>query len=466
MKHKLFFAFRISILIVLALAMSGQENPDIWGKIIQGERPKLAVTDFRGAGDAQNLMNTFNGTLWTDLQNTPIMDLVAKSVYPLEVPQQPSDFKPPTMTNPVRRGEQPQKVRNGPWLTDWSDPPVSANNLAFGYAGVQDGRLVLFGYLYNLSAATPQAAQLIGKLYFGSLDEAGARKVAHEFAGDILTQFGGTSLNGSKIFFVSDRSGFKEIWSMDYDGSNQKQLTNYKAVSTMTPAVSADGKLFAYTTYAQGNPKIMVQTTDTGRRLTFYNPVSSTVGTPEFSPDGKKIYFAATIDNWLQLCVADLDGGNMQRLSHVGAIEVSPRVNPKTGRDLLFISGRSGPQQMWRMGVDGTNLERMTPGVGEVANPAWHKDGQIIAFAWNGGYEPGAFNIFWMDVAEKKPIQLTHGDGVNENPWWAPDGLHIVFSKRRGRSTQIYTMLADGTNLQQLTTAGNNGQPVWSKGIN
>jgi TolB protein len=110
---------------------------------------------------------------------------------------------------------------------------VNANYLAFGYTGVQDGRLVLFGWLYNVGQPDPASAQVIGKLYFGSLDVDGAKKVANEFAADILQQFGAKSLAGSKIFFVSDRTGFKEIWSMDYDGSNQRQLTNYRSTSSM-----------------------------------------------------------------------------------------------------------------------------------------------------------------------------------------------------------------------------------------
>ena len=55
--------------------------------------------------------------------------------------------------------------------------------------------------------------------------------MAREFAADILQQFGAKSLAGSKIYFVSDRTGNKEIWSMDYDGSNQQQLTHYKSIS-------------------------------------------------------------------------------------------------------------------------------------------------------------------------------------------------------------------------------------------
>jgi TolB protein len=69
-------------------------------------------------------------------------------------------------------------------------------------------------------------------------------------------------------------------------------------------------------------------------------------------------------------------------------------------------------------------------------------------------------------MADKKPIQLTSNSGKNENPWWAPDGAHLVYQSTHGRSAQIYTMLADGTHSQQLTTHGNNTQPVWANAIN
>ena len=41
------------------------------------------------------------------------------------------------------------------------------------------------------------------------MDAAGARKVAHEFAADILQQFGAKSLDGTKIYFVSDRTALQ-----------------------------------------------------------------------------------------------------------------------------------------------------------------------------------------------------------------------------------------------------------------
>lgn len=252
---------------------------------------------------------------------------------------------------------------------------------------------------------------------------------------------------------------------MDYDGSNQRQMTHYNSIAEM-PALSPDGKLVAFTTWAQGNPKIMIYSTETTRRMPFYNPVSSVVETPEFTPDGRHILFSATIDGWTQICEADVNGSNMRRISHVRSIEVSAKVNPKNPNEVLFISGRSGRQQLWRMNGDGGDLEMLTTGEGDVANPSWSPNGQFIAFAWTRGYEIGGFNIFVMDVAKRVPVQLTHGNGRNENPWWAPDGVHLVFSSKRGSATQIYSMLADGTHVQQLTSQGNNLQPVWGKGIN
>jgi TolB protein len=117
------------------------------------------------------------------------------------------------------------------------------------------------------------------------------------------------------------------------------------------------------------------------------------------------------------------------------------------------------------MNIEGGDAEMLSTGEGDVSNPSWNPNGQTIAFAWTRGYEIGGFNIFIMDIAKHQPVQLTHGEGRNENPWWAPDGVHLVYTSKRGQATQIYTMLADGTNLQQLTTHGNNLQPVWSKGL-
>lgn len=452
MKRAFWFAAAFAgMLLVLAAQQS-----DVIIKLTQGERPAMAVPDLRGSGAAQPLMNAFNQTLYNDLDASGLFKMAPKSMYPLQVPQQPSDFREPAGARPPARGG------SGLWLSDWSSPPVSANYLALGYTAVQNNVLVLYGWLFNVGQPTVAQAQMLAKRYFGSVDEEGARKIAHEFAADIISQFGGTSLLGTKIYFVSNRTGHKEIWVMDPDGSNQKQISHFNSISIM-PAVSPDGTKIAFTSFVKGNPAIFILATDTGRRLPFYNQVASLNATPDFTPDGKQIVYSSTASGWAQIYVANVDGSNLRRISSTRALEVEPKVNPKTGADMVFVSGRSGPQQIYHMNMDGTDVQRMSNGEGEASNPAWHPNGQAIAFAWTRGFATGNFNIFIMDVATRSFNQLTYGAGRNENPTWAPDGRHLAFMSTRSGSEQIWTMLANGTQLQRLTTAGKNWTPVWAK---
>ena len=100
----------------------------------------IAVPDLRGSGDAQRLMDPFNATLFRELQTSGQLKLIPKTVYPLQVPQQPSDLHAPVSGR-----------SQGPWLTDWSGPPVNANYLAFGYTAVQNNQLVLYGWLDDVT---------------------------------------------------------------------------------------------------------------------------------------------------------------------------------------------------------------------------------------------------------------------------------------------------------------------------
>jgi TolB protein len=409
-------------------------------------------------------MGTFNQTLWSDLDSAGLFRMVPKTSYPTMIPQQPGDFREPSGESPRSRSRKEVAPPNGGglWMTDWSGPPVSANYLALGYTAVQNDVLVLYGWLFDLSRGTPANAKVLGNRYLGSVDDAGVRKVAHQFAADILAIFGQQSLFGTKIIFVSNRTGNKEIWMMDWDGSNQHQVTQFKSLSIM-PAISPEGSKIAFTSYARGNPGIFLFSVDPIRQLPFYNQVASLNETPDFTPDGKQIVYSSSASGWAQIYIANLDGSNLRRISSSRAIEVEPKVNPKTGAEMVFVSGRSGPQQIYRMNMDGADVERLSSGEGEASNPSWHPDGQHIAFSWTQGYATGNFNIFVMDVASRSYTQLTHSEGRNENPSWAPDGKHLVFMSNRTGSPQIWTMLADGSVPKQLTTQGSNWTPVWGK---
>jgi TolB protein len=325
---------------------------------------------------------------------------------------------------------------------------------------VQNGALVLYGYLDDTRQSNPQSAQLLAQRYVGSLDGAGATRMAHEYANDIIQKFGKTgSLLGSRIYYVSKRGGSDEIWAMDWDGNNQKQLTRLKSLSIF-PSVSPDGSKLAFTSFAKGQPRIMMIDTLSGRALPFFNQEASLNANVTFTPDGKTIYYSSTASGIAQIYSAGVEGEGFRRVSFRDTLEAEPKVNPKNPNLLLVVMGNPH-QQIYQMNTDGSNVQRVTNGEGEASNPSWNPDGQHFAFSWTRGYATGDFNVFVMDFGTREYVQLTHSEGKNEDPVWAPDGRHLVFGSTRTGKKQIFSMLANGTQPQQLTKEGENRYPTW-----
>src|SRR3954453_19949668 len=95
------------------------------------ERPRIAVPDFKAStGDPQSgpLNTVFNQTLWNDLDNAGIFEMVAKSFYPAQQPGQPGELNART----------------------WGDAPTNAGVLAFGNLGVNSGKVDVQGWLYDV----------------------------------------------------------------------------------------------------------------------------------------------------------------------------------------------------------------------------------------------------------------------------------------------------------------------------
>ncbi len=431
----------------------------ITGQIVKNPgKPLVAVTDFRAAGGASPLISTFNTTVRSDLEASPLVNFVPKTLYPVQVPQQASDLQA-GVAAPSTRAANPQGNR----LTDWSLPPIQANYLGLGYGAENNGSFVAFGWFYTTAPNMPslQQAQVFGKVYTAPLTQEGAVDAGHRYAADMLGQFGGKSLVGTHIVFVSNRTGAKEIWVMNWDGTGERQITKYGSISTF-PSASPDGRLVAFTTYATGFPAIQMFSLDTGRKLPFYNQRASMNAFVTFTPDSKRVIFSSTAAGGpAQLYMTNTNGSGLHRITSSSSIEVEAKINPATGNDLVEVSGRSGFPQIYQMNLEGANVRRLSAGTGEATNPAWSPDGAHIAFAWTRGFEPGNYNIFVMDVTSGQTTQLTANEGRNENPSWAPDGAHIVYASKRGSQSQIWTMNADGTGKHALTKSGSNEKPVW-----
>jgi TolB protein len=344
----------------------------------------------------------------------------------------------------------------------WSSPPPNAAMLAFGNLGVSGNSVMVQGWLYDVkNVASPQ---ILGKQYTDSATDDATRTIAHKFADEIILRLGGgvPGIAESKIFFVSSRTGHKEIWMMDYDGANQHALTHVGGIS-LSPRVSPDGSRVAFASLTKSGWDIAMYSMELNRMVSFphYGGLNAT---PAWAPDGKTIAFSSSRSGDPEIYTVDSSGTGLKRITAFRGPDIAPSWNRKTGTQLAWVSGRSGLPQIYTMESDGTNVQRLTE-EGYAVSPSWSPNGQFLVFSWIRHYGPGApggDDIYLMDLASKRWVQLTHGGGRNDFPYWSPDGRHIIFQSTRSGSEQIWTMLADGTNQKQLTFAGGNTQPNWS----
>jgi TolB protein len=407
------------------------------------EKVRLAVPDFKpSSADSKNadLLKVFNATLWNDLDNAGIFDMTSKSFYPLAVPGNPPEVK----------------------FDTWNTPPVNAAMLAFGNLGVSGNNVTVQGWLYDVKNIT--SPQVLGKQYQDAATSDEARIIAHKFADEIIFRLGGgiPGIAESQIYFVSSRSGHKEIWAMDYDGANQRQVTHQNSIS-LSPRISPDGSRLAFSSITKSGWEILMYSMDLNRLVSFPRFGGSNFS-PAWSGDGTKLAFSSSRSGDPEIYVVDQSGANLKRITSFKGPDVSPVWNRKTNAQIAWVSGRTGLPQVYTMEADGTNVQRLTD-QGYAVSPSWSPNGQFLALAWTRHYgagAPGSEDLYVMDVASKQIVQLTHDGGRNDFPSWSPDGRHIVFQSSRSGSEQIWSMLADGTNVKQLTFSGKNTQPNWS----
>ena len=435
-----------ALLLLLAFPFSLQAQEGFKTETSSGvSNIRIAVADFKPASadpQTEGLKHTFDTTLFADLGNAGIFDIVSKSMLPQSSPGAPAEIS----------------------LAQWAAAPASAAMVAFGSFSVQSGKIVCNGFLFD--AKNLQYPQILAKQYGDIATEDAARQIAHRFADEIIFRLSGGSpgIAETKIVYVKITGSDKEIWEMDYDGANQHAITHLGAIS-LSPRISPDNSRIAFSSLGRDGFQIKMYSLLLGRMVNFASSGGTTYS-PAWSPDGKDLAFSSSRSGDPEIWITDDGGRQARRVTSFAGPDVSPVFNPRSGSQIAWISGRTHLPQLYLMDSDGSGVQRMTDG-GYATSPSWSPNGQFLAFAWDRKYGPGApggQDIYVMEIATKRWIQLTHDTGRCDFPSWSPDGRHIVYansSDGRASHSRIMTMLADGTQKHALTGSGGD-MPNWS----
>jgi TolB protein len=200
-----------------------------------------------------------------------------------------------------------------------------------------------------------------------------------------------------------------DIWVMDADGSNPRNVTNYEA-GDQEPAWSPDGQQIAFSSNRAGR-----------------------IAGQAYAMD---------------IFVMNADGSDPGNLTDSTSYDTYPAWSPD-GRHIAFQSDRDGNQEIYVMEADGSNPRNLTNHEGNDFRPAWSPDGRYIAFDSD---RDGDREIYVMaaDGSELRP--LTDNEGMDGLPTWSPDGRYIAFqSDREGESQEIYVLEVETGKVQRVT---------------
>src|ERR1700719_4728190 len=278
----------------------------------------------------------------------------------------------------------------------------------------------------------------------------GARENAHRFADDIVeTLTGNKGFAASKIAFIATRSGKKEVYVADYDGSNARQMT-HDGVISVHPSISPDGRHAAYTGDQSGYPDVYVIDLGSGARNKIVNFPGTNSGA-SFSPDGNRIALSVSKDGNPELYVVSVGGGGARRIKHTHGVESSPSWSPDGDEIVYSFDEGSGPQ-LYRISAGGGNSQAISTGHGYCTEPNWSPDGKKIAFNVRGG---GGFEVAIVDLGGGTRVVC-----AGENPVWGADSRHLIFTEG-GALYMIDAVNAHRSKI--LDGLGRISEPSWSR---
>lgn len=301
---------------------------------------------------------------------------------------------------------------------------------------------------------------VLSRTYSGEARE--LRGLVHKWCNDVVKYYTGEEgFFGSKIAFVTKRKGGgKRILAMDFDGQSVYGLTRNSSLNIL-PAWSPSGGQVAFTSYMRRNPDLYIVGAGGGRPKKVASYYGMNTGA-SWSPDGSKLAVTLSRDGNPEIYLINAANGSVvSRLTNNRAIDTSPTFSPD-GKEIAFVSDRDGGPQIFVMTASGGNQRRVSFNGNYNTTPDWspRKGSRTIAYTTRDG---GVYDIVTIDLnANNKMTRITQGEGVNEEPSFAPNGMAIAFSSsgRKGGSG-IYLANADGTGDARKVWSGSATSVDW-----
>src|SRR5258708_6502290 len=359
--------------------------------------------------------------------------------------------EPPTITvskgNKINLTISPLSGNEGPAITKILQNDLTLSGyFTLGGKAVYTARGTATGGSLQGQVVDESGGTVLSKNYKGS-----ARENAHRFADDIIeTLTGNKGFATSKIAFIATRSGKKEVYVADCDGSNARQMT-HDGVISVHPSISPDGRRIAYTGYQSGYPDVYVIDLASGARNKIVNFPGTNSGA-SFSPDGGRLALTVSKDGNPELYTVSASGGSARRLTHTRGVESSPTWAPSGDEIIYSFDDGRGPQ-LYRISSGGGGGQPIPTGRGYCTEPNWSPDGKKVAFNVRGG---GGFEVAILDLNGSGTRMVSSG----ENPVWGADSRHIIFTE--GGALYLLDTVTSHKN-KVLDGLGKITEPSWSR---